>query len=129
MASLASVTSLKASPMMQPPGSSYTDRAIYALEQNLLFAQAPKYTGHELMVPHPGDFHTLEWMHNAKALVHNEHGIELISNVCRDRQALMLKGKGHAQHIVCPLHRWTYNLQGELLGSSAFCGNSLPAFE
>jgi len=29
----------------------------------------------------------------------------------------MLTGKGNAQNIVCPIHRWTYDLQGELLGA------------
>jgi choline monooxygenase len=109
--------------MPQLPVSWYADPAIYALEQKLLFPAAPKYIGHELMVPNRGDFHTLEWMNDAKALVHNQQGIELISNVCRHRQALMLSGRGHANHIVCPLHRWTYNLQGELLGAPHFPEN------
>ena len=123
MVSLASVTSLKRQPAPQLPVSWYADPAIYALEQKLLFPSVPKYAGHELMVPNHGDFHTLEWMNAAKALVHNHQGIELISNVCRHRQALMLNGRGHAQHIVCPLHRWTYNLQGELLGAPHFPEN------
>ena len=42
----------------------------------------------------------------------NANGIEVLSNVCRHRQALMLHGRGsvtrrHADNIVCPLHRWT----------------------
>lgn len=123
MASLASVTSLQPKSMPQLPVSWYADPAIYALEQKLLFPAAPKYIGHELMVPNRGDFHALGWMNNAKALVHNQQGIELINNVCRHRQALMLNGRGHANHIVCPLHRWTYNLQGELLGAPHFPEN------
>lgn len=123
MASLASVTSLQPKSMPQLPVSWYADPAIYALEQKLLFPAAPKYIGHELMAPNRGDFHTLEWMNDAKVLVHNQQGIELISNVCRHRQALMLNGRGHANHIVCPLHRWTYNLQGELLGAPHFPEN------
>lgn len=123
MASITSINSLKRQETPQLPVSWYADPAIYALEQKHLFPNAPKYVGHELMVPNRGDFHTLDWMQDAKALVHNQHGIELISNVCRHRQALMLKGKGHASHIVCPLHRWTYNLQGELLGAPHFTEN------
>jgi choline monooxygenase len=62
--------------------------------------------------------------------------VELVSNVCRHRQAVMLKGRGNlgqsAQghsggHIVCPLHRWTYNggqdaqsRLGSLLGAPHF---------
>jgi choline monooxygenase len=104
----------------QLPVSWYTDPAIYALEQQYLFPKAPQYVGHHLMVPNQGDFRTLEWMDDAKALVNNGKQIELISNVCRHRQAIMLNGQGNTQHIVCPLHRWTYNLQGELLGAPHF---------
>ena len=54
---------------------------------------------------------------NAQALVRNGDRVELLSNICRHRQAIMLKGRGNAQNIVCPIHRWTYDLQGELLGA------------
>jgi choline monooxygenase len=43
--------------------------------------------------------------------------------VCRHRQAIMLKGRGHTENIVCPLHRWTYDLQGHLLGAPHFPDN------
>lgn len=102
------------------PASWYVDPAIYALESRLLFPRAAHYVGHELMVPNAGDYHTLESLNHAKALVHGAHGIELISNICRHRQALMLKGRGQARNIVCPLHRWTYDLEGKLLGAPRF---------
>jgi phenylpropionate dioxygenase-like ring-hydroxylating dioxygenase large terminal subunit len=79
------------------------------------------------MVPEAHDYRTLEWMDHARLLVRQgeEHGhkIELLSNVCRHRQALMLEGSGNARHIVCPVHRWTYDSQGELLGAPHFPAN------
>jgi phenylpropionate dioxygenase-like ring-hydroxylating dioxygenase large terminal subunit len=35
----------------------------------------------------------------------------------------MLKGSGNARNIVCPLHRWTYDMSGKLLGAPHFPGN------
>jgi choline monooxygenase len=35
----------------------------------------------------------------------------------------MLKGRGTAENIVCPLHRWTYDLDGQLLGAPHFADN------
>ncbi|HEY9108485.1 MAG TPA: Rieske 2Fe-2S domain-containing protein, partial [Roseateles sp.] len=56
-----------------------------------------------------------------RALVRSAQGIELISNVCRHRQAVMLRGRGNTKsNIVCPLHRWTYSHQGELIGAPHF---------
>ena len=107
----------------QLPVSWYFDDKIYQLEQELLFRNGPQYVGHELMVPEVGDYHSLDWMDHGKILVRNDTGVELLSNVCRHRQAIMLEGRGNAKNIVCPLHRWTYNLKGELLGAPHFPDN------
>ena len=104
-----------------PPMSWYFDPHILAVEQQQLFAQGPNYVGHELMVPNLGDYHVLT--SEAQMLVRNPNGVELLSNVCRHRQATMLEGRGNAQHIVCPLHRWTYEMDGQLLGAPHFPQN------
>jgi phenylpropionate dioxygenase-like ring-hydroxylating dioxygenase large terminal subunit len=104
----------------QLPVSWYFDPEIFAREKSLLFDAGPNYVGHELMVPKTGDYHTLGWTDHAKMLVRNAGGIELLSNVCRHRQAIMLEGRGNVENIVCPLHRWTYDLKGELLGAPHF---------
>ena len=104
----------------QLPVSWYFDPQIFELEQKLLFANSPGYVGHELMVPNPGDYYALAWRDNAQVLVRNAGGVELLSNVCRHRQAVMLKGRGNAENIVCPVHRWTYDLKGTLLGAPHF---------
>ena len=108
----------------QLPVDWYFDPHIYALELRLLFERGPGYVGHELLVPAVGDFHVLERMDNANSLVRNANGVELLSNVCRHRQAIMLKGRGNTRNsIVCPIHRWTYGLDGKLLGAPYFPGN------
>jgi choline monooxygenase len=81
-------------------------------------------------VPHPGDYYALPHEAEGRALVRNaQGGVELVSNVCRHRQAIMLNGRGNLQtqqkgsaggNIVCPLHRWTYAPDGQLLGAPHF---------
>ena len=119
MSNLASAEHLRRA-TSQLPTSWYCDPAVFDVEQRLLFAQAPGYVGHELMVPNAGDYYALSWRDNAQALVRNAEGIELVSNVCRHRQAIILQGRGNASNIVCPIHRWTYDLKGELLGAPFF---------
>ncbi len=104
----------------QLPVSSYFDEQLFQRELDVLFRQGPGYVGHELMVPEVGDFHTLPAEKEGRVLVRNAGGIQLLSNVCRHRQAIMLNGRGNTQNIVCPLHRWTYDLQGTLLGAPHF---------
>jgi phenylpropionate dioxygenase-like ring-hydroxylating dioxygenase large terminal subunit len=122
MTDLANVSALTQTPT-QLPVEWYFDRSIHELELKLLFEQGPGYIGHELMVPESGDYHSLEWMGHGKTLFRNANGVELLSNVCRHRQAVMLKGRGNTSNIVCPLHRWTYDTQGKLLGAPHFPGN------
>jgi choline monooxygenase len=104
----------------QLPVSAYFDQALYQREIELLFRKGPGYIGHELMVPNTGDYFALPAEKEGRLLVRGEQGPELLSNVCRHRQAVMLNGRGNTGQIVCPLHRWTYDLQGTLLGAPHF---------
>jgi len=114
----------------QLPVSSYFDQALFQRELDTLFRPGPRYVGHQLCVPDNGDFYTLPHEQDGRALVRNSRGqVELISNCCRHRQALMLKGRGNLQgqgpghaggNIICPIHRWTYSESGQLLGAPHF---------
>lgn len=121
---MVSVTSLNKEKQVtrntQLPVDWYLNPEVYALEQTHLFAILPQYIGHQCMIPEAGDYRALDWMHNAMALVNQDEQPQLISNVCRHRQAVMLHGQGNTQHVVCPLHRWTYDLNGQLRGAPHF---------
>jgi choline monooxygenase len=111
---------------------SYFDTALFRREMELLFQRGPRYVGHANWVPHEGDYCALPQEEGGRALLRTRNGVELISNVCRHRQAIILKGRGstkdsHASggNIVCPLHRWTYSAgngapAGTLLGAPHF---------
>jgi len=100
---------------------SYFDPQLFQRELDTLFRRGPRYVGHELSVPEVGDYHALVQEGEGRALVRTPDGVELISNVCRHRQAVMLRGRGNTRSsIVCPLHRWTYDLKGELIGAPHF---------
>jgi choline monooxygenase len=116
----------------QLPVSSYFDPALFRREMDVIFEQGPRYVGHQLAVPNPGDYHALPQEAGGRALLRTPGGVELISNVCRHRQAMILKGRGSilsgpssGGNIVCPLHRWTYSgggsgKAGTLLGAPHF---------
>ena len=104
----------------QLPVSVYFDEALFERERDTLFSNGPGYIGHQLMAPETGDFFALPSEREGRVLVRSAGGIELLSNVCRHRQAIMLNGRGNTGNIVCPLHRWTYDLDGTLLGAPHF---------
>ncbi len=104
--------------------SAYFDNALFEREMAHLFHRHPRYLGHELAVPEVGDYYALPHEGEGRALLRTAKGVELISNVCRHRQALMLRGRGNTgSNIVCPLHRWTYDLQGQLVGAPHFAAD------
>ena len=116
----------------QLPVSSYFDETLFSREMERIFESGPRYLGHELTVPQPGDYYALPQEGHGRALMRTPNGVELISNVCRHRQAVMLRGRGSVHdkpssggNIVCPLHRWTYSAgggakAGTLLGAPHF---------
>jgi len=121
MSDLSIAPELLARSRTQLPVSSYFDEGLFRKEQETIFRVGPRYLGHELAVPQVGDYYALPQESEGRALVRTPKGVQLISNVCRHRQAVMLRGRGNTQkNIVCPLHRWTYDLQGQLIGAPHF---------
>ncbi|MEO9102357.1 MAG: aromatic ring-hydroxylating dioxygenase subunit alpha [Burkholderiaceae bacterium] len=121
----------------QPPVRAYFDEALLERERAALFRQGPRYVGHALSVPQIGDYHALAHEGEGRALLRTPQGVELISNVCRHRQSIILRGRGSLGNagqsgpagegqIVCPLHRWTYSAgnggvpAGKLIGAPHF---------
>ena len=115
--------------------NAYFDEEIFALEQELIFKNSSIYVGNQKSVPEIGDWRTLVQENAGRVLVRNQGGVDLISNVCCHRQAIMLGGQAgnvtdpstnHGNlsstggNIVCPLHRWTYDNTGDLLGAPHF---------
>jgi choline monooxygenase len=113
----------------QLPVEWYFDERVLAIEMAHLFAAGPGYLGHELMVPGVYDYRTLEWQDHARMLVRQPEGVFAMSNVCRHRQAIMLEGAGNARNLVCPIHRWTYGMDGRLMGAPHFPANPCLALD
>jgi phenylpropionate dioxygenase-like ring-hydroxylating dioxygenase large terminal subunit len=121
MSDLSPVLNAFARSRTQLPVSSYFDEVLYQRELERIFQSGPRYLGHALSVPEVGDYYALPQEGEGRVLVRTEKGVELISNVCRHRQAVMLRGRGNSRHnVVCPLHRWTYDLHGQLIGAPHF---------
>lgn len=128
----------------QLPVDVYFNDDIFNKEQARIFDASALYVGHEKLVPEPGDWRTLAHEQAGRVLVRNHSAagngseVSLMSNVCRHRQAIMLGGhagdvtstthnhgnlRSSGGNIVCPLHRWTYDNQGTLLGAPQFDSN------
>jgi phenylpropionate dioxygenase-like ring-hydroxylating dioxygenase large terminal subunit len=104
----------------QLPVIAYFSEALLTAEIAGLFAKRPQYAGHELLVPQLNDYCALPHHDNGLFITRNQAGVEVLSNVCRHRQALILKGRGNAARHFCPMHRWAYDTRGTLIAAPRF---------
>lgn len=66
----------------------------------------------------PGDFIAFDLLGEPVVLVRDRQGrLRAHANVCRHRFSTLVEGSGNTVRLVCPYHRWTYSLTGELVGA------------
>lgn len=112
------------------PAWIYRDPEFFAAERDAVFRHAWQLVCHVSDVPHPGDFHTLDFLGESVVAVRGDDAqVRCFHNVCRHRGARLLDGaRGHCgRRIACPYHRWTYALDGALVGVPRL--NDYPGLE
>jgi choline monooxygenase len=105
------------------PVSWYFDSEILKIERQNLFAAGPTYAGHVSQVKKDGDYVALSGQNAGRILLRSNGRPQLISNVCRHRQSQLVSGTGHVKNIVCPVHNWTYDLDGQQIAAPHFDKN------
>ena len=94
----------------------YFSEEIFALEQKC-FQFQDTFLGHSSFVNKSQNYFVLPHTSDTKTLIHNGDNIQVLSNICKHRYAIMLKDKGHCRGVVCPVHSWSYDLNGKIVNS------------
>jgi salicylate 5-hydroxylase large subunit len=97
----------------------YTDPAVYAAEQERIFAGPSwSYVGLAAEIPNVGDFKRTEIGEKPVVVVRGEDGdVNVVANRCAHRGVKFCQAEsGTAKEFVCPYHQWTYDLAGNLCG-------------
>lgn len=97
----------------------YTSEGFFRFEQEAVFTRRWFAVTHEQMLPDPGDFITVEIAGEPLIVVRDgNNAVHVMSAVCRHRGSVLLTGSGNCgQTIVCPYHKWAYDLGGQLRGA------------
>lgn len=108
------------------PAAWYTDERVAALERQSVFARTWQAAGRADQVARPGQYFTASVASEPIVVVRGSDGkLRAFFNVCRHHaMTVMTEPCGQAQHMRCPYHGWTYNLEGELRGMTEFEGVS-----
>src|SRR5690349_17300154 len=101
-----------ADPVTTLPGSYYYDPAVFAQEQERLFAQVWVCVGRADSIAKAGEFFVAQvGTENVIVVRDREGGLRGHLNVCRHRGArICTAGHGRARTFMCRYHAWTYNL-------------------
>jgi phenylpropionate dioxygenase-like ring-hydroxylating dioxygenase large terminal subunit len=96
----------------------YTDPAIFAWEQERLFARVWLYLCHESQIRAAGDFVQTRLAGMPVIAVRQpDGGIKALINRCAHRGAQVCQHEsGRALRFRCPYHGWTYAADGRLVG-------------
>lgn len=106
------------------PAAWYTDKRVADLELQNVFSRNWQVVGRIAQVEKPGQYATANVAGEPIVAVRGSDGkLRAFYNVCRHHaMTVMNEPCGQAQHMRCPYHGWTYNLEGELRGMTEFDG-------
>ena len=102
----------------------YNDERIYQLDLQEIFEKEWIFAGMSCEIPSKGNYLTLNIGDNPVVLVRGSEGVvHGFFNVCRHRGSrLCVTEKGKVAKLVCPYHKWTYELDGRLLFAGSDMG-------
>ena len=102
------------------PKNLYTDPAVFQKEKESIFAKDWIAVARTDQIANPGDYITCDFFDNNIIVVRDKTGaINAFSNTCLHRASPIATGSGNFKNLlVCPYHKWTYELNGNLRGAS-----------
>ncbi len=99
------------------PPTAYTSQHFFDLEVDRIFKREWMAVGHVAELPKVGDYFTIDLMGEMLVVVRGPDRIRVMSRICLHRWAPVVDGAGHASAFSCPFHKWSYALDGRLLGA------------
>ncbi|MBD3885600.1 Rieske 2Fe-2S domain-containing protein [Phormidium tenue FACHB-886] len=97
----------------------YFSEAFFEFEKEAVFMHSWLCVGRVQQIPRIGDFMSLTLVGESIIVVRDESNtIQAMSAICRHRgHPVEARCQGNTRHFVCPYHRWTYGLDGALVGA------------
>lgn len=102
------------------PARCYYDENIYKFEVERILKRNWLAVGRWDWAENPGDYFTLTMFGEPLIIVRDKQNqLHCLVNACRHRWARVVnEGTGNKSVLMCPYHRWTYNLDGSLRAMS-----------
>ena len=106
------------------PPEVFKDEALFDEESNKLFRNGWASVACTQQLPEPGDVLPVRIGDASLMVVRRADGeIGVFHNICRHKGAPLVDGPCNKRVIVCPYHRWTFQLDGDLRAAPVFNGD------
>lgn len=100
------------------PAYCYTSPEWYQREIERIFMKEWLLVGRADQIPNVGDYFVVGVAGEPIVVVRDrQHRVRALSASCRHRGTPVVSGEGNCKVFRCPYHRWTYSLEGTLLGA------------
>jgi len=100
------------------PPEVYISEEFFEFEKHAIYGKSWLCVGRQEQVPNPGDYYSITVNDDPLIVTRDKKGeINVISAVCQHRGHLVAEGSGNCKNFRCPLHWWTYGLDGELISA------------
>jgi glycine betaine catabolism A len=102
------------------PQAFYTDPELLAFDLSEVFGRSWLLLGFESELPEAGSYMAVTIGESSVLLVRGRDAvIRGFHNTCRHRGSrLCAEGHGRSVKLICPYHKWTYELDGRLIGAA-----------
>jgi Rieske 2Fe-2S family protein len=102
------------------PQPFYSDPELFDFDMAAVFGRSWVMIGFEAEFPEAGSYMAVSIGRNPVLVVRGRDGeIRGFHNTCRHRGAqICADGTGRAAKLICPYHKWTYELDGRLIGAA-----------
>jgi phenylpropionate dioxygenase-like ring-hydroxylating dioxygenase large terminal subunit len=105
------------------PAACYTSPDFFAFEQKVVFARAWICVGRVEQVANRGDYLAAEVAgENVLVVRTNDGAVHAMSAVCQHRGQILTRESGSTRAFSCPLHCWTYDLEGRFINAPRMGG-------
>ena len=106
----------------------FTDANLYQRIKEEVFFKSWLLACHNSQLGKPGDYYTLTIIDQDIIITRDQQGeLGAMYNVCQHRGHKLASGSGNRKLLVCPYHRWSYDLAGKL--KAAPNSQSVPGFD
>ncbi|MCZ6577746.1 MAG: aromatic ring-hydroxylating dioxygenase subunit alpha [Gammaproteobacteria bacterium] len=93
----------------------FNDETIYQRVEQNIFYKTWQFACHASQLRNPGDYFTLTLFDQEIVVLRDkEISLRAFYNVCQHRGHKLVEGSGNKKLLVCPYHRWCYDLDGQL---------------